>query len=253
MLSSDEKDYVFEPKRPAKRRYNLALKSLVLLGVLVLHAGLIVVLARWLGAAFPWAAPRPAGATTSTFPTEPKYGFEGVLPAVYKDPTAEFVQVNPCGHSAEEARARGCRYGMLYGAWLPEECYDEETEERFKHYTNWRFWLQPNRTQEVSWDEVARGEFEYVLVEWECKLILMRTCILFCFVPSFTHHRAHAPFFSFHGGGKDIEIALANLLLCSLPRRPSASLCRDEPQDLHGHDHTRSSHHRLVLVAVEPH
>lgn len=101
--------------------------------------------------------------------THHRYGFEGVIPAVYKDPSAEFSQVNPCGHSTAEARERGCRYGMLYGAWLPEECYDEETEENFKKYTNWRFWLQPNRTEEVSWDEVAKGEHEYVLVEWECE------------------------------------------------------------------------------------
>lgn len=185
LLSSDEKDYNFEPKRPAKRRHNLALKSLLLVCVLVLHAGLVVLLARWLGVAFPWGSGGGGGAAgpAHSQPKEPKYGFEGVIPAVYKDPTAEFMQVNPCGHSAEEARARGCRYGMLYGAWLPEECYDEETEERFKHYTNWRFWLQPNRTQEVSWDEVARGEFEYVLVEWECE----SSCFfLFLFVPSIT-------------------------------------------------------------------
>lgn len=110
--------------------------------------------------------------------THIRYGFEGVIPAVYKDPGAEFSQINPCGHNAAEARARGCRYGMLYGAWLPEECYDEETEENFKKYTNWRFWLQPNRTEEVSWDEVAKGEHEYVLVEWECEYHPLQRCVV---------------------------------------------------------------------------
>lgn len=174
LLPSDEKDYPFQPERPpAKRRLNLALKSLLLLGAIALHAGLVALLARWPG-------PSPSASPAATSPAGPRYGFEGVVPAVYKDPSAEFLQVSPCGRSAEEARARGCRFGMLYGAWLPEACYDEETEERFRRYADWRFWLQPNRTQELSWDEVARGENEYVLVEWECES-LMR--IFFFFSP----------------------------------------------------------------------
>lgn len=184
LLSHDEKIPGFERRRPAQRRLHFILKSILVLFVLVLHAGLIAFLLNWFGYTI-WGGSRAnmtsdgmtgqhshvghSGSSCQTDSTHHRYGFEGVIPAVYKDPSAEFSQVNPCGHSATEARARGCRYGMLYGAWLPEECYDEETEENFKKYTNWRFWLQANRTEEVSWDEVAKGEHEYVLVEWECE------------------------------------------------------------------------------------
>lgn len=184
LLSHDEKMHEFDRRRPAKRHMNFILKSIISLLVLIAHAGLVAFLMNWFGIVL-WGGSRGnvtgdrmagqnshgghGGISCQTDNTHIRYGFEGVIPAVYKDPTAEFSQINPCGHSAEEARARGCRYGMLYGAWLPEDCYDEETEENFKKYTNWRFWLQPNRTEEVSWDEVAKGEHEYVLVEWECE------------------------------------------------------------------------------------
>ena len=193
LLSQDEKGYMFERKRPARKRFGLAWKALLLLLVLVVHAGLVVFLASWLASSFLGAAGRSKSddimssaeskvghghshghghGDSPTCESEESYrqfSFDGVVPAVYKDPDAEFIHKDPCGSTAAEARARGCRYGMLYGAWLHESCYDEETEQRFKEYTNWRFWLQPNRTEEVSWDEVAKGEYEYVLVEWECK------------------------------------------------------------------------------------
>lgn len=186
LLSHDEKMPGFERRRPAKRRLHIVLKSILLLFLLIAHAGLIAFLLNWFGITI-WGGSRPnmtsdgmtgqhshGGHSDSSCQAEADsthihYGFEGVVPSVYKDPEAEFTQVNPCGSTAVEARARGCRYGMLYGAWLPEECYDEETEENFKKYTNWRFYMQPNRTEEVSWDEVAKGEHEWVLVEWECE------------------------------------------------------------------------------------
>ena len=112
-----------------------------------------------------------------------EYTFEGIHPAVYKDPTAEFLMKDPCGSTPTEARARGCRYGMLYGSWLPDECWDEETEVNFKKVKDWRFWLQANRTEELSWEEVARGEHEYVLVEWECKCVFFMSVRFFKFSP----------------------------------------------------------------------
>lgn len=39
---------------------------------------------------------------------------------------ARYLIKNPCGNSAVEARARGCLYGVVNSACLPEECYDEE-------------------------------------------------------------------------------------------------------------------------------
>ncbi|KAI9656213.1 MAG: hypothetical protein M1821_004876 [Bathelium mastoideum] len=183
LLSRDEKDYVFEGRRPAKRRYNFALKGILGLLVLVVHAVLVVLLGRWIlspvlnsfdnkGASGMGKPESQGGNSNLMCQSEEEvyhrqHTIEGSHRDPYKDPDAEFLYVDPCGNSAAEARARGCRYGLLYGAWLPEECYDEETEENFKNHTNWRFWLQPNRTEELSWDEAAKGEHDYVLVEWE--------------------------------------------------------------------------------------
>jgi hypothetical protein len=185
LFSHDQRGERFERRRPAHKHRNLALKAVLLLSVLVLHTGLVVLLAKWLASSAVGSqsssnsqSGRTGGHghghgedTCETEDTHRQYGFEGVIPAVYKDPKAEFLMVNPCGHTAAEARAKGCRYGMLYGAWLPEACYDEETEENFRKYADWRFWLQPNRTQELSYDEVATGEYDYVLVEWQCKYL----------------------------------------------------------------------------------
>ena len=60
---------------------------------------------------------------------------------------------------------------MLYFAWLPDVCYDKEIEEEFKNYADWKFWLYGNRTGEITWDEAATGEHDYVLAEWESKYI----------------------------------------------------------------------------------
>ncbi|KAI0125457.1 hypothetical protein BJ170DRAFT_724900 [Xylariales sp. AK1849] len=184
LLSQDEKGYVFEGRRPAHRRYNLALKAILLLLVLILHAGLVVFLASWLASTFLGSSgnAKAEGMSRPNIKGEHngdlcqsedpyrQYSFDGVFRDSYKNPNAEFLHTDPCGSSAAEARARGCRYGMLYGAWLPEACYDEATEENFRKYADWRFWLQPNRTEELSWDEVAKGEYDYVLVEWESEL-----------------------------------------------------------------------------------
>ncbi|KAH8691587.1 hypothetical protein BGW36DRAFT_349670 [Talaromyces proteolyticus] len=79
----------------------------------------------------------------------------------------DFLLKAPCGQSAAEARERGCRFGMLYFAWLPEQCYDEKIEEDFKNFKEWKFWLFQNRTGEITWDEAATGEYDRLYAEWE--------------------------------------------------------------------------------------
>ncbi|KAF2108218.1 hypothetical protein BDV96DRAFT_587926 [Lophiotrema nucula] len=56
---------------------------------------------------------------------------------------------------------------MLYSAWLPEPRYEESIEAEFKNYADWKFWLDPNRTAEVSWDEAATGEHDYLFATWD--------------------------------------------------------------------------------------
>ncbi|ETS84644.1 hypothetical protein PFICI_02669 [Pestalotiopsis fici W106-1] len=188
-LSPEEKDYVFDGRRPAKSRFNLVLRTIFFLFVLVLHAGLIVLLARWLAPSFLGSSSNtePHGITSThgshgshmghmgghkdnscaSEDDNRVYAIEETGRDSVKNPNAEFTYMNPCGNSAAEARERGCKFGLLYGAWLHPQCYDEETEENFRKYTNWRFWLQPNRTQEVTIEEASKGEHDFLLVEWE--------------------------------------------------------------------------------------
>jgi len=98
-----------------------------------------------------------------------RYTFEGVERNNGKDPNAEFLMKDPCGSTVAEARARGCRFAMVNQAWVPNECFDEELEAEYQAEKRWRFWLQPNRTGEVSWEEAAKGEHDYLLIEWERK------------------------------------------------------------------------------------
>jgi hypothetical protein len=45
-----------------------------------------------------------------------QHSIEGTLRDDYKNPEAEFLQTDPCGSTIAEARERGYRFGMLYGA-----------------------------------------------------------------------------------------------------------------------------------------
>lgn len=110
-----------------------------------------------------------AGACSQEQAPRYRYTFEGVERNDGKDHNAEFLMKDPCGSTAAEARERGCRFAMVNQAWLPDECFDEELEEEYKSENRWRFWLHPNRTSEVSWDEAAKGEHDYLLIEWERK------------------------------------------------------------------------------------
>ncbi|KAK3318881.1 hypothetical protein B0H66DRAFT_252085 [Apodospora peruviana] len=163
LLSEEEKDFSFNQHRRFHQRYHLACKATL---ILLLLASAVVLLAGWLASVF--SSSEDSAVVACEVPAlDREYTFEGIKKALWKDPTAEFLMIDPCGSTPAEARVRGCRYGMLYGSWLPDECWDDESETRFKNAGHWKFWLQPNRTEELSWDEVAKGEHEYVLVEWE--------------------------------------------------------------------------------------
>ncbi|KAF4631938.1 hypothetical protein G7Y89_g6199 [Cudoniella acicularis] len=183
LLSQDETKYVFERSRFKQRLYNLVTKALLVLSILILMGGVMFLMARWTIFGFMDLSgnSKAHGARIANIEggehgnrcmqwqdTEREYTFGGVHRPNEKDVSgAEYLLKDLCGHSATEARARGCRFGMLYFAWLLEVCYDEEIEEEFKNYTDWQFWLYPNRTGEVTWDEAARRERDFMLVERE--------------------------------------------------------------------------------------
>ncbi|KAK4032615.1 hypothetical protein C8A01DRAFT_20321 [Parachaetomium inaequale] len=53
-----------------------------------------------------------------------------------------------CGSSAAEAIASGCTWDQLTWSWYPPRCRHYANDE-FLAYHDWKFWIDPFRTQEV--------------------------------------------------------------------------------------------------------
>jgi hypothetical protein len=69
--------------------------------------------------------------------------------------TAVIVQ---CGITPAEARANGCVFEMTGFSWLPKECSDPAVEAEFMTSIDLKYYRDENYTQEVSLDEVRRGD-----------------------------------------------------------------------------------------------
>lgn len=80
------------------------------------------------------------------------------------------ILVSPCGSSPSEARSRGCHFDIISFAWFPEECYDSELSDEFDHFTEWKWWLDPNATHPISHAEAMTGEYTGLYVNWEYHL-----------------------------------------------------------------------------------
>ncbi|KKY16787.1 hypothetical protein UCRPC4_g05838 [Phaeomoniella chlamydospora] len=66
-----------------------------------------------------------------------------------------------CGTSVAEAESLGCKYVEMAAGWLPPHCRDEQIEYEFAHLGpnadgTWNYYSDPNRTQLMTYDEVAR-------------------------------------------------------------------------------------------------
>ncbi|KAI9034914.1 uncharacterized protein KD926_005028 [Aspergillus affinis] len=82
-------------------------------------------------------------------------------------PVIEGVIKSPCGHTAAEARARGCHFDIITFCWLPDRCYDAELSESFEKLDNWKWYLDQNKTQPVPKEEALQGELDGLYVSWE--------------------------------------------------------------------------------------
>jgi hypothetical protein len=65
-----------------------------------------------------------------------------------------------CGDSVEEARARGCVFDELITSWMPASCSRAGTDgfaETGRQWDNgsWRYYLDHDRTQEITYDELS--------------------------------------------------------------------------------------------------
>ena len=70
-------------------------------------------------------------------------------------------EVDQCGFTPEDARARGCEYDLTSFSWLPESCLDRDIEEEFLAAKPWHFYRGFNGTElvdEAPLEEVRRGE-----------------------------------------------------------------------------------------------
>lgn len=81
-----------------------------------------------------------------------------------------YIMQSPCGSTAAEARDRGCNFDIMSFCWLPDNCYDAELSEDFENISSWEWFLDPNKSQPVAYDEVMKGELTGLYVSWEYHL-----------------------------------------------------------------------------------
>jgi len=71
---------------------------------------------------------------------------------------AQHLATRPCGHTAEDAVARGCEFDQVTTSWLPPRCIDRELQEEFLTTIRpggWRFWAQDDQTQEHDAEQLG--------------------------------------------------------------------------------------------------
>lgn len=66
--------------------------------------------------------------------------------------------IEQCGTTPAEAKAKGCIFEMPGFSWLPKECVDSEVEAEFLKFKNLQYYRDANYTDEVSIEEVKRGD-----------------------------------------------------------------------------------------------
>jgi hypothetical protein len=66
-----------------------------------------------------------------------------------------------CGHSPEEAHARGCTYDILSNHWHPKECLDEKSVKEYQMDDSWWPFADANHTIPLNMDELGFQEFYY--------------------------------------------------------------------------------------------
>ena len=78
-----------------------------------------------------------------------------------------YMMMHPCGHTAAEARDRGCLFDIISFSWFPPACYDAQLSQDFDDITTWEWFLDPNATQPVSHESAMTGEYSGLYVNWE--------------------------------------------------------------------------------------
>jgi hypothetical protein len=80
------------------------------------------------------------------------------------------IMVKPCGESPGEARRNGCHFDIISFCWLAPECYDAELSQDFDDANKLEWFLDPNRTQSLTREQIMTGEYTGLYVNWEYHL-----------------------------------------------------------------------------------
>jgi hypothetical protein len=66
--------------------------------------------------------------------------------------------IDQCGTTPAEARARGCVFEMIGFSWLPKDCHDAEVEAEFRIMSqDLEYYRDMNYTERVSIEEASQG------------------------------------------------------------------------------------------------
>ncbi|KAE8139942.1 hypothetical protein BDV38DRAFT_280413 [Aspergillus pseudotamarii] len=97
------------------------------------------------------------------------HGHHGTSPNLYEPlfPAMKGIMKSPCGHTAADARARGCHFDIITFCWLPDRCYDPELSDSFEKLVNWKWYLDRNKSLPVPKEEALQGELDGLYVSWE--------------------------------------------------------------------------------------
>ncbi|KAI1310108.1 hypothetical protein F5Y03DRAFT_382804 [Xylaria venustula] len=77
------------------------------------------------------------------------------------------VMTQPCGSSPAEAVARGCQFDVISFCWLPDACYDAELSEEYRATHKLEWFVDPEKEQPLSYEQIMTGEYTGVYVNWE--------------------------------------------------------------------------------------
>ncbi|KEF57288.1 uncharacterized protein A1O9_05205 [Exophiala aquamarina CBS 119918] len=99
----------------------------------------------------------PSPTLTSELALPPTTSVDDQEDGTDNDPAELLGKILDCGHSFEEARAKGCVYDVMMQDWVPEPCYDPVLTERYLAEGNYT-WYKDGDGTVMSDEEMRKGE-----------------------------------------------------------------------------------------------
>jgi hypothetical protein len=76
--------------------------------------------------------------------------------------SGEYKVWKDCGNSASEARERGCVFDVMMTGWVKEDCYNKAVSEEYLLEGAFRFFSDPEATNEIPLDVIRLGEHTHM-------------------------------------------------------------------------------------------